>query len=132
MWPGETSHGPFCVEKEPAQCPWPLQPCYGSPPSSPITCSACADALHWGIHPSPGSQPSRISGAVGVSLQQAQLGSLAVSSETSIIYHQHMMDEVIGIGGFGPLLLETTYLLIGSLSSKSGEDSPCPAAPFRP
>lgn len=40
------------------------------------------------------------------------------------------MDEVIGIGGFGPLLLETTDLLIGSLSRKSGKDSPCPAEPF--
>lgn len=133
---GEATHGPFHVEKGTSLVPMITAAFYGSlpsePTSSPITCSVCADALCWGVHPSPGSQPSRILGAVGVSLQQAELGSLAVSSKPSIIYHQHIMDEVIGIGGFGPLLLETTDLLIGSLSRKSGKDSPCPAEPFHP
>lgn len=42
------------------------------------------------------------------------------------------MDEVIWIGGFGPLLLEPTDLLIGSLSRKSGRHSSCPVAPLPP
>lgn len=77
--------------------------------------------------------PSLVEGTTSSASRAGQFGCFAEHDQPRLVQTQDhlssgaVIDEVMCIGGFAPLALEPTDLLIGSLSWK---DSWCPVAPF--